>query len=575
MDFWDLPGLSWIKRRRLLNQYRAELLRHKLDLLRLNRPRALSEDVLTGSTTGSGMLVDNDSGPLFDPQAYMTADAVDEGTYREMQRRFALIYRTHPLAHGWLETLVDFIVGDEFQLKSVDHDPRTQEWFDRHWENMAGPWASRKWPGPMFARDLVRRTLVYGEDFQREYVNPIDGSLCYRPMHPVFVYNPGAVYVGQMPEWTPNYIASFGIQTDPEDILRVLAYYYDPYRNGRMRCVTGYGTYPWPYLVRDRSAPPPPVIHTKIGDVDMKRGESVLLCIIEYLIELEKILKALRKQQQIRAEIAYWDEPIEGMTPEQLQALIDANTINDGGVNDGRTYAHQSGTSGVLNNLKRVYATPNLQAEDGDWAVRRVLQCIAVGLQEAYYLVSADSKGETMAAIRETSFPQVRSHKAKQRFFGITAFEDIAERIVKSGIAHGSLSPMSYRNVTRWTGGNGSGVNILKSQERCERATKFVGLYPEIQVRDMKAETDALAGQLGMKLISKRSAQIRLGLNSDEENAQIELERIEDPESNEELEELLAAMRGGGNGDSNNNGGRGGNGRSDSKAVYRRQGTKS
>ena len=589
MALLDLITPEWYRARRLANQYRAETIAHKLDMNRM-RHHPISEDsvLLGGGTASMGPLVDNDSSPLFDLQMYMTADAIDEATFREMQRRFYVLYKTHPLAHGWIETLVDFIVGDEFQMKSCDHDPRTQEVWDKLADNMAGPWASKKWPFPIFAREHVRRTAIFGEDFLREFTNPVDGSLCYRQMGAIWVYNPGAIYTGYAREWTPNMIASFGIQTDPEDIMRVLAYYYDPYRNGRMKAITGKGTYDWPFLVNDRSWPAPPVIHTKFGDSDMKRGESILLSVVEYLVELEKILKALRKQQQIRAEIAYWDEPIEGMNPEEIAALMEQTQINDGGVNQGRGYASQSGTTGILNNLKRVYATPGLQAADGDHNVKRILQCIAVALQSAYYLVSADSGSDSNASIRETSYPQVRSHKSKQKFFGIGAFEQMGEHAIQAAIAHGTLSPMSFEKTRTISGGTtkSPGLNIIKGTEKCPRNTKFIGLYPMIEMRDLKATTDALAGQRGLSLISKRSSQIALGLNADEEDAQMEIEKIEDPDESAALEEMMTAMRTGnsGGGGGNGNGSKATNpephsigktGRTDAKAIYRRQGTKS
>ena len=590
MSLLDRLTPEFYRVRRQALAYKAETIQHRREMMK--HRRAISEDVLTGGYSGGG-LVDNDSGPLFDLQMYMTADAIDEATYREMQRRLFLLYKTHPLVHGWIETLVDFVVGDEFQMKSCDHDPRTQEVWDKLALNMAGPWASKKWPFPIFAREHVRRTSIFGEDFLRRFTNPIDGSNCYRQMGAIWVYNPGAIYTGYAREWTPNMIASFGIQTDPEDIMRILAYYYDPYRNGRMKAITGRGTFDWPYLVPDKTWPAPPVVHTKFGDSDTKRGESVLLCVVEYLIELEKILKALRKQQQIRAEIAYWDEPItEGMTPDEIVALMQQSQINDGDVNQGRGEANQSGTTGILNNLKRVYATPELQAADGDHNVKRILQCIAVGLQSAYYLISADTGGDANAAIRETSFPQVRSHKSKQKFFGMGAFEQMAAQSITDAIEHGTLSATSYMKTQTITGGSESskGLTIVKGTEKCPRNTEFIGLYPMIEIRDLKAATDAILAQKMGKLISKRTAQIELGHNADEEDAQMEIEQIEDPAESAALEEMLTAMRSGGNGgngnngkgsnkptggSSNNNGGRGGNGRSDSKAIYRHVGTTS
>jgi hypothetical protein len=552
---WLHPVLAW-KENKLRQEYRIARRKHVLGMLRSGRG-TVSEDVLTGN--GVGPLLDNDSSPLFDLLAYATADAIDETSFREMQRRMFALYKSHPLAHGWVEQMVQFVVGDEFQMKSCDHDPRTQEVWDKHAANMAGEGATRPWPFPIFAQELVRRALIFGEDFQREFVNDVDGSCMYRKMHPVWIYNPGAIYQGMLREWTPLQIASFGIQTDPQDIMRVLTYYYDANRNGIVKTIPG-----------DQ------VIHTKLGDADMKRGEPFMLSVVEYLIELERILKSQRLFHAMRTEVAWWDELQEGADPEVVKDLMKENESTTEGINLGRQLSNKPGSLAMMAGIKRVYATPNLQAADCDVDVRRILQCISVGLQRAYHSISGDASNEDMASIRETTFPQVRSDKGRQKFFGIQAFEYIGERVIQSAIDHGTLPADSYKE-TREVSKADPGI-ISKSREKVKRNAKFICLYPEIQIRDVKALTDALVVQSAQKLVSKRSAQIQLGYNADEEDAQIAVEELNQPDDEmmamqELMAELKAARGAGGNGKDPHVLGK--NGRSDSKAIYRRSGNKS
>ena len=532
-----------------------------------SRNTGVVEDI--GGQIGQGPLMDNDSGPLYDLIAYMTSDAIDEASFREKQRRLFLLYKTHPLAHGWVEMMTQFTVGDEFSMTSCDDDPKTQEVWDKLAENMAGPYASKPWPFPIFAQEIVRRSFIFGESFEREFVNDVDGSLVYRRMHPVWIYNPGAWSPFSVNRWglqaptdsySPLQMASFGIQTDPQDIMHVLYYYHDSFRNGRVRQVPGDS-----------------VIHTKIGDADMKRGESIFDSIVEYLIELEKILKARRKLHQLRTEVAWFDKVTEGADPELVKQLLTENQIQDNGVNNGRQYANNPGSAGLLNGIERTYATPNLQAADGDEDVKRVLKCIAVSLLSAYYRMSGDSEGETMASVRETSFPQEKGDAGRQRYFGMTCFEWMGKRAIDQAIAHGTLSEMSFKKETK-TSKADPGIRSV-SNNKVPRSRKFICDFPALQIRDPLAFSQAIQIQLTNKLISKRRAQVEFGYNPDEENAQIateEVTAIEEGRDEGALAELVAAMKpNGGNG--NGNGKKpGANGeRADAKAAYRHQSTES
>ena len=162
--------------------------RERLQTARLNRMASVLEQrpKFLMESAQPGILGDDDSTPFFDPYAYQTIDAIDEGTFREMQRRCYLLSVTDPLVSGWLRLFVDHIVGDKFQLHSRDHDPRTQEVWDEQAQNMAGDEPGVKpFPFPLFARDLTMQTLRYGEDFQREYRKALSGQLAYRIMEPI------------------------------------------------------------------------------------------------------------------------------------------------------------------------------------------------------------------------------------------------------------------------------------------------------------------------------------------------------------------------------------------------------
>ena len=70
---------------------------------------------------------DRSVGPMFDLLNYPTADALDEGSDQLMVRQVNKMYATDPYVHGWIDLLVNFIVGSECQFKSRDKDEKRQK----------------------------------------------------------------------------------------------------------------------------------------------------------------------------------------------------------------------------------------------------------------------------------------------------------------------------------------------------------------------------------------------------------------------------------------------------------------
>ncbi len=539
---------------------RRESLAHASSLIKQLRP--VTEDACA-LATGSGPLIDDDSGPLFDLQAYGTDDAIDEASFREAQKRWYKMWVQDPLAHGWIELFVAHIVGDKFQMKCRDHDPKTQEVWDKQAESMAGPvdgpYAVPPYPFSTWAQDVVRDTLIFGEEFEHEFSNPFDGSLLYRSMNPVWLYNPGRMWPFPIRKWTPNVYASFGIQTDPEDIYRPVTYYYDPNRTGIMD-----------------SIPASEIIHTKIGSRRMKRGRSLLLPVTKPLLQLNKILQSRNDMHLLRTVVAYWDELQEGQEPQIAAQLQTDRTIgndanNNPQLNTGRTYNDEHGSTGVLNNLKRQYATPNLEAAD---AYNDILaHCYPMARALGLTLASAwgDTSQETQASARENSFGEILTFQTWAYWFGLNMFGRIGERRIKSAIESGTLSATSYEKFSEVAP---NGMDVSKGQRKVPRNTKFDCEFPELRVRDVKALTDSLMAQLSQGIIDKREFRIQLGYDADEMAERVMLEKIDQPEEERSAAaELAAASRNGGNGKEPHQIGK--NGRSDSKALYRRNGTES
>lgn len=559
------PGMAWLEKRRLKNEQEQAAMR--LKIARLNRAantvRTLRSGVVESAMPGA--LVDDDSGSLFDVQAYMTKDGISEPELLELQRRIYKLYVQDPLFHAAVETMVTHIVGDRFQMRSLDHDPRTQEVWDEQANNMAGNKRGvTPLPFPTYAQNVVRQAIVFGEDFQREYVNEIDGSCYYRTMEPIWIRNPGMTWQFPIREYTPNVIAAFGIQTHPNDIQQIVTYYYDFNRNGIYTAV-----------------PAASVIHTKIGDTNMKRGRSPLLPAMKALIQLNKILQARSDMHLLRTVVAYWDTIPEGTDPEIAEELKRQLKITDGGANDGREYANEHGSTALLNGLARHYETPNLQAADAYNDIKAHVLPIARALGLTYSTFWGDTSDETQASAREASLAQTLGFESWQNWFGLNHFERVGERVINAAIQCGTLSEMSYRLESKVSP---NGMDVTKSKVACERNTKFECGYPVLQVRDVKALTDALLAQYLNKIIDRREFRIQLGYQADEMEQRVDLEKLTDAEKHPSMANELARAIGNGNGtnggghavgNGNGNGNGAGVGRSDEKAIYRHQGTRS
>jgi hypothetical protein len=530
----------------------------------LKRRGATQEDSGSYQQIGTGPLIDDDSGPLFDLIAYGTDDAIDEASFREVQRRWYKMWVQDPLAHGWIELFVNHIVGDKFQMKSKDHDEKTQDVWDEQAKSMAGPTdgplSVPPYPFPTFAQDLVRDTLIFGEEFEREYTNRYDGSMAYRSMNPVWLYNPGRQWPFRVKEWTPNVYASFGIQTDPEDIQRPTTYWYDPNRTGVMQGIDAQE-----------------VIHSKIGSRRMKRGRSILLSVTKPLLQLNKLLQSRNDMHLLRTVVAYWDELQDGQEPNVVADMTSGKTIGDDssgnqGVNTGRTYNDEHGSTGTFNNLKRQYATPNLQAADAYSDI--LAHCYPMARSLGLTLASAwgDTSQETQASARENSFGEILTFQTWAYWFALNTFNRIGERRIKSAINAGMLSATSFEKFDEISGPVGNNIRS-KGQRAVPRNTGFDCEFPELRVRDVKALTDSLMAQLSVGIIDKREARIQLGIDADDMEDRVMVEKLDNPDEDRSAAAELAAMGGNGNGKEPHQVGK--NGRSDSKAIYRNVGNKS
>ena len=183
------------------------------------------------------------------------------------------------------------------------------------------------------------------------------------------------------------------------------------------------------------------------------RGRPLILPVMKSLIQLNKVIQARLDMHLLRVCVAYWDEVPENPDPKLLEWLANERQIADGGVNDGRQYADEHGSVGLMHGLKRTYASPNLEAGDAynDIMVHIHRLCIALGIAQTTGW--GDTSRETMASGRESSSKELLTFQSWQAHFGTSCFGYLGSRRIQSAIESGELSTTSFRKTQKITGG--------------------------------------------------------------------------------------------------------------------------
>lgn len=432
----------------------------------------------------SNLFIDDEA--AFKKSNFETGDAVTEENFQTMQENAYKMWRSNSMVNGWIEMAVSFIVGSEFHIKSIDEDPATQDAWDNFW---------RAESFSLKAMEIVRRTLRDGECFIRIFPVRPDKKNPYAPVMTIRFLDPMRVKTNPDKSDTTQ----FGVETDPQDIENVKAYWYD---------TTGQNDFE-----RIDAAQ---IIHVKRSDSDFKRGVPWLLPIFRDVRELEKIFLARQMLHKIRASVIIDQEVRGASVADAAQALIDRQKSRKEGTNPLKQGSSVKSTpiGGIFvhnDNVKRTYQTPNLQAIDADADIRRHLLKCAVQMGWAEYATTADASNSNYASTMIAESPMVKTFLREQTFFA-DAFNKLHRKHTQLCIDAKLLVPVSTKTVKTL-----SGDTITENRVSVPRPLDAICAFPNLIHRDYLQETQALLLQRREGALSLRTLQIKCELDPEEE----------------------------------------------------------
>ena len=447
---------------------------------------------------------DRSVGPMFDLLNYPTADAIDEGSDQIMVRQVNKMYATDPYVHGWIDLLVNFIVGSECQIMSRDNDRKrqdaAQDVLDEFYRGRAKKPGVRRVqsPWPRVAAEFVRRCLREGRSAMPLFVGD-DGKVFTRFLNPVYLRN-----TGQYGEY-----GSFGVVTDEQDVQNVKLFTYWPWQ-GTYQPGRGLGE-PVEFDAED-------VIFGKVGDDDCKVGRPIILSLLQNHIDRSRLLFAVLKQSLIRSLVAR-EEIYSGLSQKEIDAIHDrlkAEERNASGQYEKIPVAGSTDRHG--GKVEVNYKAPNMQHSDQDYIFRRLALADAVALGLTEGMVSGDDKQQNYHGGEIGEAKAIRTIKGWQTFF-YPYFETVGSRVIYEAKRHGALDPATDE-----------GVQID---------------FPLIVERDVLKATQAVTLQLESGIIDMRTARIDLNRDPEAIEENLEMEKAGSDEHNTATarDELTAALR--------------------------------
>ena len=408
----------------------------------------------------------------------------------------------HPGARGLLDTMETFVIGDTTQIVAVDDEPKVQQYWD--------DWAkSANWD--MRSKEMFRRYLRDGDVFNRWFqpkatggIQAEGGYLLTRFISPTEVIDPA-----NMNNWGHH---SFGIETDPDDVEDVVAYFRQyGYNDAKSMSPT----------TKWERIPASEVDHFKcLVDTDIKRGRSWLMGVAKYITMHEGWIEQRWQLNRLRNLFAVIGN-IKGVSGSSMSDIKAKFTDTEGKTLAGEGTAKKMPrdalfllSKGIDYDLKSL----NLQASDAaeDGRNIQLLTCVGTSLPE--YVVRGDASNANYSSTMVSESPMVKMFQKYQDIlrymFGVTY-----ARVIAYGIATNQI-PTRGKQTDPKTGKAVTGPTSLECQVE----------FPPLIHRDVKEETEALVMQRGQEWVSDQTASTSLGYDYETEKAEIEKGEQDDRE---------------------------------------------
>ena len=407
-----------------------------------------------------------------------------EGDWGIMRKQAYKFWFENPHAHGLIECMIHFIIGQRINVNAQDENPKVQEWWDEF---------EKKNKFSHKQKEIVRRTLRDGECFIRYFVNMKEGTTKIRFIEPSEIADPENIH-------------SHGIETDPDDIETPINYIRS--KGGK----------------RLEIIPAEEIQHIKIlADSNVKRGTSILYPAMPMIKKYEEWLNDRIVLNKVRNCVALVISS-EGAAPSQIDSLVSQRATSTG--ETGKVKAFKPGTIVRLGGgMKYDMVAPNIQAADVQHDGRAILLAIAVATQTAEYMASGDASNANYSSTMVAESPPVKMFEYWQSFFE-ESFQEMFRRVTEAGITYGDIPTTSKKTIKYASfDKEHSSEEIIPTIIECEIG--FGGLI----TRNIKEETEAILAQKNAGLISGEKAAEKLGHDYHEEQEKIKYEEMANEET--------------------------------------------
>lgn len=397
---------------------------------------------------------------------------------RDQGRRLATLNEFAINAH---ENRISYLVGEGFNYEVASRDgekvsEQTLADVQRIIDNFieAAEWSELE-------QELVLRADRDGEYFLR-FFPQTDGTMMVRTIEPEEVATPN--------DYHDDASKSLGVETDPDDVQTVIGY----------------------FIKGEDQVPSDEIQHVKMNvDRNSKRGVPTMFPIRKNLDRAEKLLRNMGMVTAIQAAIAMIRKHVSGMTKTQVSDFADDQA--DFSINNettGKTTRFQQiGPAEIIDAPKGIeYEFPGIgvDAAKGVAVLQAELRAAASRLVMPEFMFTSDASNANYASTLVSEGPTVKMFRRLQAFF-VRRFKRVMRRV---------LEHAAY-------------MGLIPERELERIAIKVDG--PNMVVRDRLKEAQACELEHDNGIRSKRSWAASVGLDYDEELAELEKEDegFEDP----------------------------------------------
>ncbi|MFH1623580.1 MAG: phage portal protein [Pseudomonadota bacterium] len=409
-----------------------------------------------------------------------------EEEHREMLEQAYRLWRTNLHARAIVRTMVKFVVGKGANIMPKDKNEKVKEIivnFKRESSSKENMAKKRKWN--LKEKEIFVRFFRDGEVIMRLFKGGTneDGLVKIRFIRPGKVRTPTGLKVDDK-DLHKGEKVSFGIGHNPDDVEDYKHYYIcDDHGELQSRI------------------PAEEILHYKLfADADMKRGISLLEVCAPMLKKYKDWMEdriVLNKVRTAIALVKHVDAPTA-----QIQALRDNLESETKESDRKKTKMLERGTVITTGpNVKYELLSPNINASDVAEDGRNMLLSVAAGVGFPEMILTADYSNANYSSTMIAQNPFVREIEDWQDF-AETIYSDIFGAVIQNAIDHGPLPKNTSTEVD-------------------------VEFQPLIH-QDIKQEDEAMEIEYRNKVVSRKTWQLKRGLDPETEKVHMQDEQGDD-----------------------------------------------